>query len=319
MRHCFIINPAAGKGKSVDMLSEKISRACEGRGVDFEIYLTKAPNDAQDYIMRTASSSSDGISFYACGGDGTLCETLAGIMALPSRENIYLGLIPAGTGNDFARNFVPKDCYFDIDAQLDASAHKIDIIKAGDAHAINMVNIGFDCEVVCKTASLKKSPLIPSKLAYIAGLVVTLIKKPGVKADISFDGEEPHSEELLLTTFANGCFCGGGFHSNPLACTSDGLIDRLLVSNISRTRFISLVGDYKKGTHLGERFAKIIRHGKAKEVLLSFKKETNVCVDGEVIRTRELRLSVLKGAVNFLVPKGASPASHAKECVGAQA
>ena len=142
-----------------------------------------------------------------------------------------------------------------------------------------------------------------------AGLVVTLVKKPGVKAKISFDGSEPVEEDLLLTTFANGCFCGGGFHSNPLASTTDGMIDSILVSNISRTRFISLVGDYKKGTHLCEKFADVIRHAKAKEVKLLFDNETNVCVDGEILRVKELVLSVLSGAINFLVPFGASPVS----------
>jgi len=310
MKYCFIINPAAGKGKRASELQENIDRVCKEKGVEYEIYNTKAPRDAEDYIRRTATLRDGEISFFACGGDGTLCETVTGIMSLEDREGIYLGLIPIGTGNDFARNFAPSERYFDIGAQIDSTPYKVDLIKAADRHAINMVNIGFDCEVVCKTASIKKSPLVPSKLAYILGLVVTLIKKPGVKADISINGGKSVREELLLTTFANGAFCGGGFHSNPLASLLDGKIDTLLVSNVSRLKFISLVGDYKKGTHLTEKFKNIIRNGKCDEIKLSFDKPTNVSVDGEIITVSELVLSLLCGAMNFLVPNGAMPISE---------
>lgn len=310
MKYCFIINPAAGKGARVNELQENIDRVCKARGVEYEIYNTKAPRDAEDYIRRTAALRDGEISFFACGGDGTLCETVTGIMSLEDREGIYLGLIPIGTGNDFARNFAPSERYFDIDAQVDATPYKVDLIKAADRHAINMVNIGFDCEVVCKTVNIKKSPFVPSKLAYIFGLVATLIKKPGVKADISINGGESVRESLLLTTFANGAYCGGGFHSNPLASLLDGKIDTLFVSNISRLKFISLVGDYKKGTHLTEKFKDIIRNGKCDEIKLSFDKPTNISVDGEIVTVNELVLSVLQGAISFLVPNGAAPISE---------
>ena len=320
MKYCFIINPTAGKGKKAEGLALEIERVCSERDVDYEIYTTRAPRDSEDYIRRACAERLGEITFFACGGDGTLCEVVTGIMSLDNRNGVSLGLIPIGTGNDFARNFAPSDKYFDIAAQLDSSSYSVDIIKAADRHAINMINIGFDCEVVCKTGSIKKNPLVPSKLAYIFGLVITLIRKPGVIAEISVDGAEPTREKLLLTTFANGAYCGGGFHSNPLASLSDGKIDKLLVSNISRTKFISIVGDYKNGTHLGEKFKKIIRNGKCTELKLKFDKITNVCVDGEVISVNELVLSVLKGAMSFRIPKGASPISQSLEaaaCDGA--
>ena len=166
-----------------------------------------------------------------------------------------------------------------------------------------MVNIGFDCEVVDHTAQFKRHPLVPSGMAYVAGLVVTLLKKPTLRAHITEDGEEA-DYHYLLNTFANGCFCGGGFHSNPQGSLSDGFIDALFVNNIGRLKFISLVGDYKKGTHLSEKFAKILKNRKLTTISFRFDKETNVCVDGELIRVKELVLSILPSALNFLIPKG---------------
>ena len=141
-------------------------------------------------------------------------------------------------------------------------------------------------------------------MAYIAGLIVTLIRKPGVRASFSFDGSEPKACRYLLNTYANGSFCGGGFHSNPKAELSDGRIDTLLVNNISRLKFVSLVGDYKKGTHLCPKFEKIITNQKASRIDIEFDKDANICIDGEVVTARELHISVCPGALRFLVPNG---------------
>lgn len=307
MKHCFIINPYAGKGTAVEGLRETITRVCSEKNVDFEIYLTKAVGDATDYVgRRVAEDPDEEYRMYACGGDGTLGEVVNGVKALSDASRVSVGLIPAGTGNDFVRNFTEGDHFFDIADQLGAEALSIDLLRCNEMYAINMVNIGFDCEVVVKTADLKRKKWISSKMAYIAGLVVTLLKKPGVRMKLSCDGGAEEEKYFLLTTYANGCFCGGGFHSNPRAFLTDGQMDALFVNDISRTRFVSLVGDYKKGTHLSPKFETILTPKKAERIDMVFDKETNVSVDGEVIRFRELHLSVEKDALRFLVPQGSA-------------
>lgn len=308
MKYCFIVNPAAGKGKITSELMERINEVCRRRDLPFEVYRTKSVGDATAYVLRTAAEHPEGgLRFYACGGDGTLGETATGLMSLPDPSRASLGLVPIGTGNDFARNFAPKACFFDVEAQLDAEPMPIDVLQCNDRYAINMVNIGFDCEVVVNTTGLKRHPLIPSKLAYIAGLVGTLIRKPGVDMTLSLDGGPEQKKHFLLTTFASGAFCGGGFHSNPAARVGDGKIDALLVNNVTRRKFLALVGDYKKGTHLTPKFRKILDNIKAERVDMRFPRTTNVSVDGEIVSTGELHLRVLKRAISFLIPKGASP------------
>lgn len=306
MKYCFIVNPYAGKGKLADDLASRIENTCRERGLDFEIYRTRGIGDATDYIARTANERDGDICFYACGGDGTLGEAVQGIMSASDREGLSLGLFPIGTGNDFVRNFTPKETFMDVEAQLDATPEALDLLCCNERHAINMINIGFDCEVVCKTVSLKKNPLIPSKFAYIAGLVATLARKPGASMRLCMDGEEPTARDCLLTTFANGRFCGGGFHSNPHASLCDGKIDALLVKNVTRRTFLSLVGDYKKGTHLAPKFGHIIENRKADRVDMYFDRETNICLDGELLSAKEIHLSVVRKALNFLIPKGAT-------------
>ena len=301
MKYCFLLNPAAGKGQMAEKIKEKLDAI--GRE-DVEIYFTRGIGDATEYIpRRVAEDPAESYRFYACGGDGTLGEAVCGMMALPEGIDASLGLIPSGTGNDFVRNFSGREHFFEIEDQLAAEEQTIDVIRCNDRFAVNMVNVGFDCEVVCKTLDLKKNKLIPKKLTYIAGLVVTLVRKPGVRARA--EGESEY-RDYLLNTFANGCFCGGGFHSNPRASLTDGQIDAFFVQPIGRLKFISIVGQYKKGTHLNKKNQKILASEKRDRIDLSFEKTTNISVDGEVVRADELHLSVEKKALRFLVPAGAS-------------
>ena len=313
MTYHFIVNPAAGKGKLADLVVEKIKSSVRAKTEDVRIYLTKCVGDAAEYVKRVADGGEH--SFFACGGDGTLCEVANGIMSLDCRDRVYLGTVPAGTGNDFVRNFTSTDNFFDIDAQLEATSMDIDLIGCNDMYSVNMVNIGFDCEVVCKKEELQAKRLVPNGLSYVAGLAVTLIKKPGVKCRISFDGGEKEERDLLLTTYGNGEFCGGGFHSNPRSAVNNKRINALTVNNISRLKFISIVGDYKKGTHL--RHSDVLSDRMAERVDIEFDKSTNICVDGEVIRADSLALRIVEKAVKFLVPAGSEykKTSEASEAV----
>jgi len=318
VRYYFIMNPFAGKGKYGEELRDKINKTCSERGVEYEIIETDSVSSLGNVVKeKAAARGSEEIAFFACGGDGTVCVTVNAIMALEDRSGVNLGIIPVGTGNDFVRNFGEREIFFDISAQLDATALSVDVLRCNDTYSINMINIGFDCEVVCKTVSVKKSPLVPSKLAYIVGLVATLVKKPGVTMKAAVDGGEYEDKKLLLTTFANGEFCGGGFHSNPKASLDDGMIDALFINNVSRMKFISLVGSYKKGTHLdNEKLVNIIKHQKFRSIDMIFDKETNISVDGEVIRAKEAHLSVQRAAFGLLVPKGAKVKNEDSSYIG---
>ena len=205
MKHYFITNPAAGKKNSCEELREKINSACTECDADFEIYETTAVGDATRFVKEVCERDPETEKrFYACGGDGTLNEVVNGAI---EQKKASVGLIPAGSGNDFVRNFTFKELFHDIKAQIEGKAHIIDVLSLNNKHAINMVNIGFDCEVVKRMVRIKRSPLCPSGFAYILGLVMTLITKPGVKVDISVDGGEYKSHDLLLCTNANGCYC----------------------------------------------------------------------------------------------------------------
>ncbi len=305
MKYCFIINPHAGKQGNADVLYEQIKTTCTEMGADFDLLLSEDMEVAEAFVQRNIGDGTEEVAFIACGGDGTLCKTVSYLMSLPdtARRNACIGVMPIGTGNDFVSNFKHKKKFLDVRAQLEGSTYDIDLLKCNDLYSVNMVNIGFDCHVVCKKEEIGRKKLLPRKFAYIFALILTLAKKPCVV--FRRDGGE--KKQLLLTTFANGAFCGGGFNSNPCASLTDGNIDCIAIKNIGRIKFLSLVGKYKNGEHLAEKFSKIVKHYKCRETTLTFDEETPVSVDGEIIRTEELHLSVSRRAFKIILPLGVRP------------
>lgn len=305
MKHCFLINPDAGKGKKVNTLCREIERVCQAGNAEYEIFISPSAGELAAHIPQTVEKyAGETVRFYACGGDGTLSEAANGIMRLVDRSTVSLGVIPIGTGNDFVRNFTGQEKFLDVGAQLNGCVRRLDLLRCNDDYAVNMVNIGFDCEVVSKTATLKAKPWVPSGFAYLLGLMITLIRKPGVDMTLSCDGGEEERHRFLLTTFANGGFCGGGFHSNPYTSPEDGHLDDLYINDVTRRTFLSLVKSYKKGTHIRPENEKVLYNRKEDFVKMTFDRETNVSLDGEIRCVRELSLSVEKQVLPFWMPAG---------------
>lgn len=324
-KHIFIVNPAAGKGSEAADISDVIRDACDACEVDYEIHQTTAPGDATAFTRAKIKDkpTSDEYRFYACGGDGTLSDVISGAIdeslgaPLPG---VHIGCVPTGTGNDFTRNFSQSEFFLDVTKQLLADPITIDCFRFdghtadSDRYGINMVNIGFDCDVVCKAAELKKRRFFPKSLAYVVGVIIILKKNLGQTMTVTDSDGNTQSREFQLVAVANGGFCGGGFHSAPESKLDDGLLDVSLIKKVNRRDFLRLVGHYKNGTHLRTRLGKrVVNYRQMTSVSLAFPSETNVCVDGEIFRLREVDLSIVPRAVSFLIPVGSVYDPYFKE------
>ena len=303
MKHYFVVNSHAGKGNKVESLTENIKAVCNSRNIEFEIYLTQSVGDAEAFVKKTCrkyENSDVTCRFYACGGDGTVNECVNGIAEFDNHE---LAVIPIGTGNDFVRNFGDAEDFFNIESQLDAISTKCDAIKYNGRYCMNVANIGLDCEVVSRTDRIKKNPLVPSKLAYIFGLVGEFIKKSGIEFSCAVDGVKRDKKKYLLAFFANGGFYGGGFHAAPLAELKDGLIDVCFINYVSRMTFLGLVGKYKKGTHLSVKNRdEILEYFKCSKLEIEFSKKERICIDGEIEECEKLEIEVIREKINFAAP-----------------
>ena len=308
----FVINPKAGKGKGIDKLVEKIRSTSEKTGIKASTYMTKAVGDAEafaDLIGKETAASGEEIRLIACGGDGTLNEVLNGAIRY---DNLTVGVMPIGTGNDFCRNFPDEGDFLDVEAQLKGRVMKCDAIKysgqlAGKEqtrYCANMFNIGFDCNVVDLTAKLKTYPMIKGSFAYLLGVAITYIKKKGAKLRVELDGKVIEDGPLLLTAIANGGFCGGGVHSSPYASVNDGIMDVNVIFNVGRVDFLKKFPYYAKGTHMElSDIDHIIYAGTCRKAKVTPLDGTmRLCTDGEIVDAGAIDFEVVPEAFNLLIP-----------------
>lgn len=300
MKRYFVINPVSGNGRAREFVA-KLKESDYGL-----VYITAGKGDAERFIKQEAESGEKCV-FYAVGGDGTLNETVNGAAGL---KNVSIGVIPAGTGNDFVRYFENRDKFLDIDAQLNGEEIQIDAIKAvfdgvKSVFFINMANIGFDCNVVINASKIKNG-IISGPMAYIMGAVQEIFRKWGQDVKIIFDDGYEYNGCQLLCTIANAGYCGGGFNSSPFADISDGYIDAAIIDKISRPKLISMLKGYREGTYLNDPKAKdFITYRRAKSLTAEFSSNTEISVDGEIFEFKRADFTVHKGCLNFIVPKGA--------------
>ncbi len=299
MEHIFIINPAAGQGKAVELIP-KIEVALRGTEYTYRIYTTKTSGDAERFV-RTVCQEGRKVRFYVCGGDGSLHEAVNGVKGFPQAE---VGLLPVGTGNDFVRNFGKRKDFLDILAQMEGESIPCDVIAVDGKYAVNMVNIGFDCEVAARAAEWKKKPFIKGVLAYLMGVAEMLLQPFGRQMSFRLSDDTRLNGKFLLCTIANGSFCGGGFRSSPEAVLDDGLIDMGIVHLLPRRRFIGVLPKYKTGTYLQTKVGREkVLYQKGKWIEVAVPQPMNVSIDGEIRQFTYLKAEIVPRAFRFIVPK----------------
>lgn len=306
MKTIFIVNPKAGQGKDIQKLIDNINAVSERLNADTEIYITKAVGDGQAFVRQYCEKH--GVArFIACGGDGTLSEVLNGTIGF---DNAEIGVIPIGTGNDFCRNFQSAIDFKNIEFQILGDVVKCDAIKyttefdgqITTGYCANMFNIGFDCNVADMMADIKKKPFISGSLAYFVSILSNLVIKKCIYLEIELDGTVVHNGPLLLTSVANGCFCGGGVKSNPLAELNDGLININIIKDVTRLQFIKLLPYYMKGTFLKLKgIEKVLSSQKCKRVTITpHSGSLRLCNDGEITDAGKTEFEIVQDVFNFV-------------------
>ncbi len=297
MKSFFIINPNAGKGKVAAQMIEKIKTYFKNNGGEYEILQTTAEGDATNLARRAALSTVDTVNIFACGGDGTSCEVLNGLVGYP---HVQMGVIPCGTGNDFLKYFQSIEPFFDVEAQVNGTAFPIDIIKAGERYALNQCSIGMDATVADNVRLFKKLP-VSSSMAYNISVGYTFFQKLGAELEINIDGKDFGKSNCLFAVCANAPYYGGGYKSAPFAKPNDGKLDYCIVKTIPRLKILRLLGLYRKGTHIDLDCCTV---GACSKMTVKACKTVAVNWDGEVRHDKEITFEVVKQGVKLIVPKG---------------
>ena len=315
MRYCFFVNPAAGTGKEAEQLVNDIHDLMIEMGQEFnyKVVITKGTDDGIKRARDLARDlNGEEAKFFVAGGDGSINEVLNGIFGY---NNISIGVIPIGTGNDAVRNFPEAGDFLSLREQLNGDTKKIDVLKYTGViegkeqtrYCINMFNIGFDCNVVELTLKLKQKPMLSGSLAYLMAIAGTVIKKKGTSLTIKEGDKVIREGDMLLCAISNGSYCGGGIKSAPLALMDDGEFDVNIINDVSRIKFARLFPGFRRGEHAGNMpgIENIIemRRMKSVELIPYGFEDLTICVDGEIQTTKGIKIEICPKSLSFIVPK----------------
>ena len=222
----FIYNPQAGNGRA-----ERARQIIELllRDAPHAFHMTRDRNDATA-IARQLTSGPEETDIVAMGGDGTLHEVLNGLCD-PFRAR--LGLIPCGSGNDFAAAAgIPTDPVRALGIIRSGEAKPTDYLECAGVRGINAIGTGIDVEILRRYARMN---VLHGSAAYLASLILTLFSyRAKAFREVAEGGEKPH--RALIACCGNGQCIGGGIPVCPEAAIDDGLMDIVIVDDISRPR-----------------------------------------------------------------------------------
>ncbi len=299
MKHLFIINPAAGSRDRSKQYWQIIESCCAQQGLTYEIAVSGAPGECTR-IAREAAQTGEEYRIYACGGDGTLNEVVAGAAGYP---NVAVTVFSGGSGNDFVKLFDDPKAFFDLERLLDADTAEFDLIRCNDDFAINICSVGLDARIGTDVASYKRIPLLQGFRAYAVSTVVNVIRGISEHYVVEVDGHTV-DDELTMICVCSGRYYGGGFNPVPEADPTDGLLDVLLVKKVSRLQVPGVVGKYKAGRY--KELPQLVTHYRTKEVTIRCDKPTAINLDGELRTAKEVKMSVAAEKIRFFYPKGLS-------------
>lgn len=299
MKHLFLINPNAGKGKAFETVMPKIKEATAERNMDYKVYVSKSSQDTHDYCKKIGESG-EKTRIYACGGDGTIYDI---VNAIYGYDNVEFAAVPLGSGNDFIRLFGTKEQFMDIGAQIDGTAIKIDAIKCGDRIAVNQCSMGFDAEVCSKQADFKRLPWLTGESAYTASLFYCLKSKTSNRFTITIDDGEPITDNFVFAFCGNSRFYGGGYQAAPYAVPDDGLLDFSIVRAMKIPRLVTQIGNYKKGRHFKWPETTYVR---GKKMTVHSDTPASVNVDGECDLVTDSTFEIIPSAFSFVIPTTSS-------------
>ncbi len=289
--HHLIVNRQKLTRRNMRKLAE-VEKIFKTAGIDYALHVTDYKGESCEIVTKLTSAN-EKCSIIVLGGDGSLHDILNGINDF---DNTSLGLIPFGTGNDFAAcAHIPNNTKKAAEIIVRGSTRKIDFIElASGLRSLNAVGMGIDVDVLKRVYNGKNT----KKSKYLRAFIVSLAKYKSCKFTVKYDGKvEEHFG--LICGISNGTQIGGGIKLYPEAKIDDGYLDLVMVDYISKistvSAFIKLmrgkVNRVKQITAVKVKQAQIVAHG-----------ETAIQADGEIYQNTPLDVMVDESKVNFYFP-----------------
>lgn len=230
----FIVNPIAGgkKGKKIKNSLPLIENRLKERNIEYKICLTEKKGDGKTLTEKLIDEGASTI--IVVGGDGTLHEVINGFKDF---DKVSLGIIPLGTGNDFANALnLSLDPVKALDAILDGTPTYVDFMQMPTVRGLNVIGMGLDVEVLKRYEKLKKK----TKFGYTLCLLKTLLKFKCVDFSV-LENDNEREFNSFIACIANGHCFGGGINICPTAKVEDNKLNFVAVSKVNKFVLVKLL------------------------------------------------------------------------------
>ncbi|RYX80198.1 diacylglycerol kinase family lipid kinase [bacterium] len=293
-----ILNPAAGRGaRSWPHYETEILK----RGG--QIRTTQRAGEAHALTLEAIEQGAEVI--VAAGGDGTLGEVAGAVLA--SGKQVQLGVLPIGTGNDFARTLgIWGDPQKAVNAIFDGDTREIDMgrveVDGKTSTFINVAGCGFDSLVarrINQWGQRKTMRHVRGLSAYLLAVACELSDFHTFQLKIELDGERLETSAVLCAV-ANAQSYGGGMKVCPDAELGDGFFDVCLIENVSRLEFLRAFPGVFAGKHTNHPKVTMRR---CRSIRIESQEKVPVLADGEIIGTAPFVCQVIPKAIKFCIPR----------------
>lgn len=296
-----ILNPMADMGNAWKVANDLRPMIQEYGNADWSG--TVYPTHATELAKQAGEQGYEMV--IAMGGDGTVHEVVNGLMQAPATRRPVLGVVPVGSGNDFAHAIgVPLAPERALARALSGEASAVDLGLMTDEHGRqeyfdNTLGIGFDAVVTIRSHQL---PLLRGFLMYLTAVIQTIVlNHDPLEMQIEADGQKWVQGNLLLTA-CNGPREGGGFLIAPDARLDDGLLHYAMIKTVGRLMMFRLVPEVMKGTH--GNFKQVVL-GSCKKMTVATDRAMYIHADGEIYTSfgsnlRKVTIEVLPGALKVV-------------------
>lgn len=285
----FIINPIAGgkHGKKTRKVASIIEKILNEKKIDYRFHLTNQKGHAKSLTETLIERGATDI--IVVGGDGTLHEVINGFSNF---ENVNMGLIPCGTGNDFASALnIPINPEKALSIILNNSPKYVDFMQMPTVRGINIIGTGIDVDVLTRYEKLKKK----NKINYTTCLIKTLFNFKYSEFTADIDGKSiPYRS--FIACIANGNVYGGGIPICPIANPTDNKLNFVAVREIPKIKIVGAFLKLKKGKILSLKQAE---HFDCSQVKILTDKPCTVNVDGELYENVPLEVKIVSNTLKI--------------------